>query len=38
MGKDQPGITYIATLLYNQMNFNVNIFIHIKGIINDKKE
>ena len=38
MGKDQPGITYIATLLYNQTNLNVNTFIDIKGIINDKKE
>lgn len=35
MGKDLPGITHIAILLYNQIDFNINTFIQIKGIINN---
>lgn len=35
MGKDQAGITNIAILAYNQIDFNINTFIQIKGVINN---
>lgn len=34
MGKDQLGITYIAIIIYNQIDFNINTFIQINGVIN----
>lgn len=35
MGKDLQGITHIAILLNNQVDFNKNTFIQIKGVINN---
>lgn len=34
MGKDQLGITYIAIIIYNQIDFNIIPFIQINGVIN----